>query len=112
MSERHIEALEPVMSKESMSHFFFRVPSKPILAVILAAAMIHVPAPHARSEALTPYPLDICIVSGDKLGSDAVVFTYQGHEIKTCCPNCIDEFYKDPSGFLAKIEEAAKKASR
>lgn len=65
--------------------------------------------PSARSEALTPYPLTICIVSGDKLDKDPTIFTYQGREIKTCCTDCIDQFYKDPTGYTAKIDEAAEK---
>lgn len=75
-----------------------------LLLILLALAGIT-----AFAESLAPYPLKVCIVSGDKLDKDAVTFTYQGREIKTCCTNCIDEFYKDPAGFAGKIDEAAAK---
>jgi hypothetical protein len=82
------------------------------LPLILSAVLTVIPAFPAKSEAVTPYPLEICVVSGDKLGTDAVVFSYHEREIKTCCTNCVDEFYKDPSGFVAKIEESASKAAK
>jgi hypothetical protein len=78
----------------------------------LAATLVILAAAPARSDALTAYPLEICIVSGDKLDKDAVVFSYQGREIRTCCTNCVDEFYKDPAGFVAKIDEAASRVAR
>ena len=52
------------------------------------------------------YPLDICLVSGEKLGSmgDPVVITHEGQEIKFCCDACIPEFQQDPDKFLQKME--------
>lgn len=64
------------------------------------------------ANALTPYPLTICIITGDTLNEDPIVFSYDGREIKTCCTDCIDQFYKDPAGFVAKIEEAAARAEK
>ena len=66
------------------------------------------PAATAR---LAPYPLDNCIVSGEKLGvmGEPVVFAYKGQEIKFCCPNCKPKFLQDPDGYLKKIQAAAKK---
>jgi hypothetical protein len=56
-----------------------------------------------------PYPLDTCIVSGDKLGAmgDAIVVVRDGREIKFCCKGCIKDFDKDPAKFEKKIDEAA-----
>ncbi len=56
-----------------------------------------------------PYPVDWCIVTGEKLGSmgDPVVRTYQGQEVKFCCKYCIEEFEKTPAVFLARIDSAA-----
>ena len=47
---------------------------------------------------VTPYTLDYCVVSGEKLGSmgEAHVFVYQGQQIKQCCDNCEPKFRKDP----------------
>lgn len=55
--------------------------------------------------AAKPYPLDTCVVSGEKLGSmgDPVVFTHAGQEIKLCCKSCREDFDKEPAKFLAKL---------
>ncbi len=59
-----------------------------------------------------PYPLDTCLVSGAKLGSmgEPPVIVHEGQEIKFCCSHCIEPFKKDPAKYLAKMEEAQKKA--
>lgn len=58
-----------------------------------------------------PYPMDTCVVSGEKLGSmgDAVVITEGNQEIQLCCASCQKDFNKDKKGYLAKIAEANKK---
>jgi hypothetical protein len=55
------------------------------------------------------YPVDWCIVSGEKLGSmgDPVSKTYQRQEVKFCCKRCVEEFEKTPAAYLAKIDSAA-----
>jgi YHS domain-containing protein len=57
------------------------------------------------------YPLDTCIVSGEKLGEmgKPVVFEYKGQEIKLCCKSCRKKFDKDPAKFLTQMEQKAKK---
>lgn len=62
----------------------------------------------------TPYPLNTCPVSGDKLGEMAppYVFVYQGQEIKFCCPDCKKDFLKDPQKYLNQIKEAAAKQAK
>jgi YHS domain-containing protein len=54
-----------------------------------------------------PYPLDHCVVSGEKLGSmgEPHVFVYEGQEIKQCCDNCEPKFRKDPEKYLKMIAE-------
>jgi YHS domain-containing protein len=58
-----------------------------------------------------PYPLDVCAVSGEKLGEmgKPVVIEYEGREIKFCCTHCEPEFKKDPKKYLKKIDDAAAK---
>ncbi|MFN0066740.1 MAG: hypothetical protein ACKVYV_03795, partial [Limisphaerales bacterium] len=48
----------------------------------------------ATTAAIKPYPLDVCIVSDEKLGSmgDPVVKVVDGQEVKFCCKNCIPDF--------------------
>jgi YHS domain-containing protein len=54
------------------------------------------------------YPLDICIVSGGKLGSmgEPVLYEYEGREIRFCCKGCIGLFEKDPETYLKKMDKA------
>lgn len=58
-----------------------------------------------------PYPMDVCIVSDEKLGSmgDPVVFTEGKQEIQICCKSCQKDFTKNKDDYLKKIETAAKK---
>lgn len=65
-------------------------------------------APKAGADAKAaakPYPLDVCIVSGEKLGSmgKPYVMVHQGQEIKLCCDGCKPDFEKEPAKFLAKL---------
>ena len=61
-----------------------------------------------------PYTLKICIVSGEKLGEmgKPFMFTYEGREIKLCCPDCQKDFKKNPAKYVKKIEEAEAKAKK
>ena len=65
------------------------------------------PHDHAKHQVI-PYPLDHCLVSGEKLGSmgDPHVITHQGHEVKFCCKDCVKEFEADTRKFMAKLTEA------
>lgn len=51
-----------------------------------------------------PYPLDVCLVEGDKLDASAFSFVHQGQEVKFCCDGCLPEFKKDPAKYLAKLQ--------
>jgi YHS domain-containing protein len=57
------------------------------------------------------YPLTICVVSGEKLGSmgKSYVHEHKGKEVQFCCKSCLKSFDKDPAKYLAKIEKATKK---
>ena len=58
----------------------------------------------------TPYPLKVCIVSDEALGSmgDPVVLVHAGQEVKFCCKDCIKEFQSEPAKFLAKLKPAGQ----
>ena len=62
------------------------------------------PDPNAK-----PYPLKVCIVSGEALGSmgEPMRFTYKGQEIKLCCKGCDKKFQAEPDKFIEKIAAAA-----
>ena len=68
-------------------------------------------AAEQKAEKAKPYPLDKCVVSGEKLGDHGkpYVFTHEGQEIKLCCKDCLKDFKKEPAKYMKKIEEAQKK---
>jgi hypothetical protein len=59
----------------------------------------------ATTAAAKPYPLEVCIVSDEKLGSmgDPVVKVVDGQEVKFCCKSCVPDFEKEPAKFLTKL---------
>jgi YHS domain-containing protein len=63
-------------------------------------------APAPVATATKPYPLDTCLVSGEKLGEmgEPVVIVHNGQEIKFCCEKCQPKFEKDPAKYLSKLE--------
>jgi YHS domain-containing protein len=83
-----------------------------LLTATLLAAPLGGSAAEAKPAKAKPYPLDTCVVSGEKLGGDMgepYVFTHEGREIKLCCKSCKKDFDKTPAKFVAKVDEAAKK---
>jgi YHS domain-containing protein len=58
-----------------------------------------------------PYPLNYCLISGDKVGAmgKPPVLVYHGQEIKFCCGECPPEFKKDPEKYMKKLTEAVAK---
>jgi YHS domain-containing protein len=86
-----------------------------ILAALTAGCSVEQKAPEmspstsaSQSAQAKSYPVDWCVVSGEKLGSmgDPVVKVYQGQEVKFCCKHCIEEFEKNPAMYMAKIDSA------
>ena len=90
-------------------------------SLLCAAALLVMPlavvaadkAADKKSDA-KPYPLDKCLVSGEKLGADPDMkphtFTVDGQEVKLCCKSCLKDFNKNKAKYMAKIEEAQKKS--
>jgi YHS domain-containing protein len=55
------------------------------------------------------YPLDHCIVSGEKFGGEMgapVSYNYQGRDLKFCCKGCIKDFEKNPAKYTKKLDDA------
>jgi YHS domain-containing protein len=54
-----------------------------------------------------PYPLDVCPVTGKKLGSmgDPVVKLYDGREVRFCCPACPKKFEEDRAASIRALDE-------
>jgi hypothetical protein len=58
-----------------------------------------------------PYPLDVCAVSGEELGSmgEPHVLVLDGREIQLCCKGCVRGLNQDKKQILAKVDAAARK---
>lgn len=70
----------------------------------------HAPGQHgAAPSATADYPLDTCVVSGEKLGSmgEPIPVTHEGVEVKLCCQGCVDPFNKEPQKYVAMVKAAA-----
>lgn len=68
------------------------------------------------ASAKAAYPLDACMVSGDKLeGGDMgppvdYVYRQEGQPdrlVRLCCNHCVRDFKKDPAKYLKMIDDAA-----
>jgi hypothetical protein len=80
---------------------------------LLRAADTNSPS-SSTNVAVKPYPLDYCLVSGDKIGGDMgkpIVTVYKGQEIKFCCKDCPSDFKKNPEKYMKMLDEAEKKAA-
>ncbi|MEK7952845.1 hypothetical protein [Luteolibacter soli] len=73
---------------------------------VSASSTTPAPAPTAAHAGAKPYPLNVCLVSGEKLGGmgEPVIIVHNGQEIKFCCEHCQPKFEKDPAKYLAKLE--------
>jgi YHS domain-containing protein len=77
---------------------------------ITGAALAADPAPADKAKA---YPLNSCVVSGEKLDSmgKPKIIQYEGREVRFCCAECEKDFRKDPKPALKKLDDAVKKAA-
>ena len=81
-----------------------------LTALLAAAAAFAGCKTHEATQtaAAKPYPLDTCVVSGEKLGEHGkpYVFVHDGQEVKLCCKDCLADFNKDPQKYMARINTA------
>ena len=52
------------------------------------------------------YPLDVCIMSGEKLGDKTTDVVINNRLVKFCCADCVDGFKKDVAANMAKLDAA------
>lgn len=77
------------------------------VTAFLTAALLGLSLASCSSTAgAKPYPLDVCIVSGNKLGSMGKPITkvYSGQEVKFCCQPCTEKFDANPAKYMAKLK--------
>lgn len=80
-------------------------------AALLTAVTVAQAADKKFALKTKPYPLGVCPVSDEKLGSmgDPVVLVEGSQEIQLCCKSCKKDFEKNKEAHLKKIEAAWKK---
>ncbi len=61
------------------------------------------------------YPVDVCVASGEKLGSmgksPEYIYRVDGKPdrlVVLCCDGCEEDFKKEPARYLAMLDDAAK----
>jgi YHS domain-containing protein len=56
------------------------------------------------------YPIDTCLVSGQKLGEmgNPVEYVYLGHLVRFCCAGCVGTFEKSPAEYVQKLAAASE----
>lgn len=83
-----------------------------ICASLIAMNAFAVASDEGKAEQKTDtYPLTTCVVSDEPLDSmgNAVIFSYEGREVRFCCKDCKKDFLKDPEKYLKMLDEAAAK---
>jgi YHS domain-containing protein len=52
-------------------------------------------------------------VSGEEIGKDTdITYTYKGTVYRFCCPECIDEFKKDPEKYIKQMKQKEKEGEK
>ena len=81
------------------------------LSTFLLTATLVFGAHH--EESAPEYPLDVCIVSGEDLGSmgDPIIYWHKvegqpDREVQFCCERCESRFESNPDKYLAKLDAA------
>lgn len=71
----------------------------------LALGLVFTAMPAGAAD-VKPYPLKVCVVSGNELGTMGKVITkvHQGQEIKFCCKPCVKKFDANPAKYLSKLK--------
>lgn len=94
-----------------------------VTAALLTGLVVGMPGVHAdgtnspgnsTNAVVKPYPLDYCLVSGDKLGGDMgkpIIIVYKGQEFKFCCSDCPPKFKKKPDKYMKELHEAEKQGA-
>jgi YHS domain-containing protein len=88
-------------------------PFMSILSIALLIALVtHVRAAGNPTTAPTTHPVaangainEFCAVEQDnKIDPTGVTYLYKGQTIGFCCPDCIDEFKKDPEKYMKTLK--------
>jgi hypothetical protein len=78
------------------------------LALVLVGCIVAV----AWAEDVKPYPLDTCIVAGDKIDPAIPPVVYKGQQVKFCCKGCVKKFNANPDKYMTKLAQFPKKPEK
>ncbi len=55
------------------------------------------------------YPLDKCVVSGEKLGGmgEPYDYVYNNELVRFCCGGCVPKFQQDPEKYMKKLHKSS-----
>ncbi|HMP75557.1 MAG TPA: hypothetical protein PKE12_04595 [Kiritimatiellia bacterium] len=81
----------------------------PLIASLLLVNVAMAESKTERERPILAYPLKVCIISGEKLGSHGkpIVHMHGDREIKLCCRQCLKKFTSNPQKYIAAIDKAA-----
>lgn len=77
-----------------------------VIAVASAATLLLASCATTSSGGMVkPYTKDVCLVTGNKLGSmgTPITLNHEGQEVKLCCRPCVAKFNENPQRYLAKL---------
>ncbi len=81
--------------------------------LFIATLLVSVGFSHADDHGIPKeYPLTICPVSKEKLGSGKMIpfrLEHDGTEVWLCCKACVRNFNRKADEYVALVREAAKK---
>jgi hypothetical protein len=82
---------------------------KKMMTLMLALALLAAPVALADESARVgdPYPLNVCAVAGEPLGSmgDPIVKVVEGREVRFCCAGCVGKYEKSTATYSAEIDK-------
>ena len=85
-----------------------------ILALVAASLLtaLHAESTYTRDKSAAPSQIDICIVSGEKLGGMGAPYRYVHRAdgepdrlVMLCCEMCVGRFQSNPERYLAKLDK-------
>ena len=82
------------------------------IVIVVVSAVWNRPTHAAEQRPTTrPYPLETCVVSGERLGEMGKpnIIHYHDREVRLCCKDCEKDFKKDPEKYLKKLDAATTK---
>lgn len=75
--------------------------------MVIVAVLTGCASPQSAAAASAkPYPLKVCLVTDNDLGSmgTPVTLVHEGQTVKLCCKPCVKKFKANPQKYLSKLK--------